>query len=80
MGYDVRFNWILQLTPKQGFPEELKKNKTYSFEKEMERIYPIETPIELMDEKRQIVGKIIIKKITITKNKTQGEFEIVEIK
>ncbi len=79
MGYDIRFNWILQLTPKQGFPKTIKQNKIHSFEKDGERIYPIETPLDLMDEERNIKAKIMITEITIIKNKTTGKFKIIEV-
>jgi len=76
MGYNIKFNWILQLSEKQGFPKKLVKNKTYPFRKGLKRIYPIDIPIDLMNKERKICGKVIIKEITIRKDKTKGKFKV----
>lgn len=75
MGFSVTFNWVLQMTP----PEEFETNATYSFEKVGNRIFPLETPIDLIDMERNAIAKIRVTQFQNTLEKTNGEYEVIKI-
>jgi len=57
MGFSVKFNWVLQIEP----PEALQVNDTHTFKKPDSRVFPLDTPIDLIDLKRNAIAKIRIK-------------------
>lgn len=80
MGYRTEFNWALKLKPEQGLDENnLQKDKEYKFEKDDERIYPLDIPIHLINDNWEVIAKIIIKQFTVSKGKTRGIYEVVRI-
>lgn len=75
MGSPLKFNWVLQIEP----PVSLEVQRSYPFEKPGNRMFPIGTPIDLIDLDRNAVAKI---KITSFLNKldiTTGSFEVIKI-
>jgi len=79
MGFKTEFNWILKLKPEQGFPEVLEVNKEYNFLKDGYRVYPLDIPIDLVNENWEAVAKAVIVECTLGNGKTKGIFKIVKI-
>ncbi len=75
MGFCVKFNWVLQINP----PKKLETQTRYKFEKMGNRIYPLETPIDLIDKDRNAIAKIKLMFFQNTIEQTSGEFEIIKI-
>ncbi len=75
MGFSIKFNWVLQVTP----PADLKLDTRYSFSKNGNRVFPIDTPIDLIDSERNAIAKIKILSFTNSETETTGEFKIIKI-
>ena len=75
MGFSVKFNWVLQIDQ----PEILSLNESYSFSKTGNRIFPIGTPIDLIDIDRNAVAKIKIKSFLNEDEHTTGTFSVTKI-
>ena len=75
MGFSTKFNWVLQIT----VPETLEIGSTYEFSKPGNRIFPIDTPIDLINLEREAVAKIKIKSFLNQPSTTSGNFEVVKI-
>ncbi len=75
MGFSVTFNWVLQVNP----PEVLEAKAGYKFEKEGNRTFPLNAPIDLIDKERNAIAKIKVISFQNTFEKTHGEFEILKI-
>ncbi len=80
MGFQVEFNWALKLKPDQGLnEEELEEGRIYKFEKEGYRIYPIDIPIDLINQNWEGIAKVVITKIELEEGKTLGSYRVLEI-
>lgn len=80
MGYKTEFNWILKLNKQQGLDEnELVENNIYEFFKREHRIYPLEIPIDLVNEDWVVLGQIIILEYTVGGGHTNGKYKVIEI-
>ncbi|MCC7552182.1 DUF2584 domain-containing protein [Candidatus Micrarchaeota archaeon] len=80
MGFKTELNWILKLNKQQGLDEtNLIENETYEFFKREHRIYPIDIPIELVNEDWTALGQVIILEYTIGGGHTNGKYKIIEI-
>jgi hypothetical protein len=78
MGFKCEYNYILRLRPEQGLVEsDLSVDKTFRFEKEGHRIYPINAPIDLANEKWEIIGRVVVSEITVGNGKTKGECKLL---
>ena len=75
MGFSVKFNWVLQITP----PRSLEINTAYAFSKKGNRIFPLDTPIDLIDMERNAIARVKILSFTNTLENTQGEFQVVKV-
>jgi len=75
MGFSVKFNWVLQIDP----PSSLSVGNCYTFKKDQNRIFPIDTPIDLIDKKRNAVAKIRIKSFLNEHDSTSGEYEVIKV-
>jgi hypothetical protein len=75
MGFEIKFNWALQITP----PEKLKTDATYDFSKTGNRVYPINTPIDLINENREAISKVKIIEFTNKDGKTIGKYQIIKV-
>ena len=80
MGYKTEFNWMMKLKPDQGLDEKnLEEGKEYFFVKDDERIYPINVPIQLINQNCEAVAKIVVTKVSIKKGKTAGAYKVLKI-
>ena len=75
MGMDMRMNWALQIDP----PDTLEERARYRFEKPGNRMFPLETPIDLISMDREAVAKIKITEFTNRIGVTTGIFEVVKL-
>lgn len=75
MGSSTTFNWVLQIT----VPQSLKCSQCYPFEKTGNRIFPLNTPIDLIDVNRNAIAKIKIMYFLNKPSQTTGEFEVIKI-
>ena len=79
MGYHLEHNSLLVI-PKQAFdPKKIKKGEKYGVEKTSERLYPLNIPIDICDEKYVYYGKVLVRKLTLEKDKTSLEIEILKV-
>ncbi|MCG8571025.1 MAG: DUF2584 family protein [Spirochaetes bacterium] len=76
MRYQTEFNYILKIREGQGLPAHPEINKVYSFEKTIERVYPLNLPILLVDDDYHVYGKCIILEFTVSNNLTKGKYKI----
>lgn len=71
----MKFNWVLQMVP----PAKIELNTPYKFSKTGNRVFPIDTPIDLIDTERNAVAKIVVESFTNNQDATFGVFKIVKI-
>lgn len=80
MGFIIEFNWALKLKPKQGLNEDsLETGKVYNFSKEKHRLYPIGVPIDLVNERWECLGKIIITELLNNTEGCKGKYRILRL-
>ena len=80
MGFKTEFNWVLKLKPEQGLREqELETSKEYRFLKQEHRIYPIEIPIDLVNEDWEAIARVIITEVNNFEGKTSGKYKVIKI-
>jgi len=73
MGYKTEFNWLLKLHSDQGIDKNtIKVGEEYMFEKDEHRVYPINIPIDLVNENWEVVAKVVVKEFSVLNDKTQG--------
>ena len=75
MGSDMRMNWALQIEP----PSELEEKAVYNSQKPGNRIFPLETPIDMIDMEREAIAKIKVTEFTNKPGTTTGKYSIVKI-
>jgi hypothetical protein len=75
MGFQVKFNWVLQIVCKN----ELVTDEEYFFAKEGNRVFPIKTPIDLIDLNRSAIAKIEILEFLNKENKTTGKYKVLKV-
>ncbi len=80
MGYEIEFNWILKIDTAEDLSQELlKAGSVLDFHKSGRRIYPIGIPIELVNEKWDVIAEVVILETTIGHDKTNGRFKVLKI-
>src|SRR6185436_18183551 len=78
MGFPCEINYILRLRARQGLKEkQLRAGAVFSFQKDGARIYPIAAPIDLANEKWEIVARIVVTSMNVTKGRTTGTFKVL---
>ena len=77
MGCIYEWNWILKLNQQQ-IPS-LKEKVEFKFCKNGIRIYPINIPIELVNENWEAIARCVITSVTMERNQTKGIYEVVSI-
>lgn len=77
MGCIYELNWILKL-PKDQFPN-LKNNTEFNFKKGGIRIYPINIPIDLVNENWEAVARCVILSVTMQNGETTGKYRIINV-
>ena len=75
MGLSVKFNWVLQIDP----VDKLEEKRAYEFQKAGNRVFPIETPIDLIDSDRNALAKVKVISFLNSSNATSGKFEVIKI-
>jgi hypothetical protein len=75
MGFEIKFNWVLQTDVK----DDLKEGNIYEFEKTGNRAFPIETPIDLIDPERVAIAKISVSQFANISDKTTGKYKVLKI-
>lgn len=75
MGFEIKFNWVLQLESESA----LEENSVYYFLKTGSRAFPIDTSIDLINSKREAVAKVRILEFSNTGKETKGKFKVVKI-
>jgi len=76
MGFVTEFNWVLKLT-RSSLELPLTPGMTRQFEKSDLRIYPIDIPIDLVDEDWTVQARIRITEVTVGHGKTRGSYTVV---
>ena len=79
MGYKTEFNFALKLKKEQGMPERLCEEEIYPFIKKENRVYPINSPLDLINSDGEAVAKVVIIESTNLPNETKGKFKIVRL-
>ncbi|MDD4901759.1 MAG: DUF2584 family protein [Patescibacteria group bacterium] len=78
-------NWsqqaCLKLSPAQGLirPPKLKVGGIYNFKKEKQRLYMIDTPMNLLSDKWEAIGMVLITEITVKQTYTKGKYKVLKI-
>ena len=76
MGMTCEINNVLKLSVEQGFPKTLVIDKRYKGTKKGYRLYPIDVPIDLVDDNWICKCQVIIKRVVLEDNMTQLEFTV----
>ncbi len=80
MGFQTEINTVLKLKPEQGLHEkDLAVHKEYPFSKDGHRIYPLEVPLDLVNDQWGVVAKIMVTSYSVGKGKTKGTYKILKI-
>lgn len=77
MGCIYEWNWILKLNQEQIL--ELEVGKILTFRKKGTRIYPIDIPIDLVNENWEAIARCVIVSVTMEKEETRGKYQILSI-
>ena len=75
MGFSLKFNWVLQIDT----PESLSCGAVFPFQKQGNRILPVDTPIDLIDPDRNAIARIKITSFTNSLDATTGYFEVMKL-
>ena len=80
MGYSIEINCLLKIPANSGINlDKIKVGDKYTFEKQGERLYPLNIAIEICSDKYIYYGKVAIRKLTLQKGKTILEIEILKV-
>ena len=80
MGSKIEFNWVLKLKSENGLNEDiLKEGEIYQFTKTGNRIYPINIPIDLLNQDWKALARVIVIEYTNKENIITGIYRIVRI-
>jgi len=75
MGFSVKFNWVLQTTA----PVDIAAGQQYDFIKAGNRVFPLDTPIDLIDLERSAVAKIKVREFTNSEQQTAGSYQVIKV-
>jgi len=80
MGSKVEFNWALKLKSENGLNEDiLKEGEIYEFTKTGNRVYPINIPIDLINQDWVALARIIVLEYTNKENIMSRRYRIIRI-
>lgn len=79
MGYHLEFNFLLVVARDQLDLTSIHVGKLYTIQKDAERLYPLNIPIEICDSEYQYYGKIAVRKLSLEAGKTMLEIEVLKI-
>jgi len=76
----VEFNWALKLKSENGLNEDiLKEGEIYEFTKTGNRVYPINIPIDLINQDWVALARIIVLEYTNKENIMSRRYRIIRI-
>lgn len=78
MGYKLEINTILSIPPNQLNLTDLEVGKIYSITKSGERLFVLNIPIDLCNDSYNFLAKVAIRKLTLIRDKTILEFEVLK--
>lgn len=79
MGMPCQVNSILRLKRSQGYPDPLTLHDRYQISKSGYRIFPIDVPIQLVDQDWVAHADVVIQRLTWEQQTTQIDFTVVRI-
>ena len=79
MRFETEFDYMLKIREGQGLPPNPEEGREYSFEKTIERIYPLNLPIYLIDDDMNVIGKCVIVSYTVGEGVTKGKYKIIKV-
>ena len=80
MGFILEVNSLLVIPSNADLNlGKIKIGEKYTVEKEGERLYPLNIPIEICNEKYIYYGKVAVRKLTLKKSKTVLEIEVLKV-
>ena len=81
MGSSWSQQGCLKISSAQGLvlPPKLKVGKVYDFKKAGQRLYMLDTPMDLLSDKWEAVAKVLITEITATGKYTGGKYKVLKI-
>ena len=80
MGSKIEFNWALKLKPENGLNEDiLKEGEIYQFTKTGNRVYPINIPIDLINQDWKALARVIIIEYTNKEDIITGRYRVVRV-
>ncbi len=75
MGQILEFNWALKI--KVDF--KLDEGNEYTFKKKGIRVYPVNIPIDLINEKWECLARIVILEVNHANGETAGRFKVLKV-
>lgn len=75
MGFSVVFNWALKI----DVPADLVVGEVYKFVKGGNRVFPIKTPIDLINSERDAIAKIRILEFKNIESETSGKYKVIKM-
>lgn len=72
-------NSILKLTPAQGYPDSLKDGEFHQVQKSGYRIFPVDVPLQLVDENWVAHADIVIQQLIWEQGNTTLKFVILRV-
>lgn len=79
MGYKLEFNTILSVPEGQLDLANLAVGKTYEVTKSGERLFVLNIPIDLCGDDYQFIAKVVIRKLTLSRDKTELLVEVLKL-
>tara|TARA_Y100000310_G_C20607740_1_gene776400 strand:- start:1121 stop:1447 length:327 start_codon:yes stop_codon:yes gene_type:complete len=80
MDSKIEFNWALKLKPENGLDESLlREGEIYNFTKSGNRVYPLNIPIDLINQDWVALARVIVIEYTNKENIITGRYRIVRI-
>ncbi|MDP4011565.1 MAG: hypothetical protein Q8P72_05075 [Candidatus Roizmanbacteria bacterium] len=79
MRFQTEFNYMLKIRVGQGLSPDPKEGEIYDFEKTIERIYPLNTPMYLIDDDYKVYGKCVILEYSVGHGITKGKYKLFEL-
>lgn len=79
MGYNLEVNTILSVPDGQIDLQHLTVGTQYKVVKSGERLFVLNIPIDMCDENYVFVAKVAVRKLTLSRNETQLEIEVMKL-
>ena len=80
MDSKIEFNWALKLKPENGLNEDiLKEGEIFEFTKTGNRVYPVNIPIDLINQDWIALARVVVLEYTNKENIVTGRYRILRI-